>query len=149
MMLLAMEKRSILYDATHFENWHFIIGTPNSIILFCKTQWRHRKPFWMATRWKIMLYKTSYPILHCIRLDSSVKTLAIEFHRIYQIIGIPYKPTTIIMIMLLACLAVDPLDMPRTRSWASIIGITMSVNRPFVPKSDVKQWFTTTTTMIT
>ena len=87
-----------------------------------------------------MLYKTSYLILHFIRLDSSVKTLAIEFHRIYQIIGIPYKPTMIIMIMLLtACLAVDPLDKPRTLSWASIIGITMSLNRPFVPKSDVKQ----------
>ena len=29
--------------------------------LFCETQWRHRKPFWMAIRWK------NAPILHCIR----------------------------------------------------------------------------------
>ena len=45
------------------------------IFIFCETHWRHRKFFWMATRWKIILYKTPSPIL--LVLDSSVETLEI------------------------------------------------------------------------
>ena len=58
-----------------------------------------------------------------------------------------------------ACLGVYPLDMPRTPyrtsegkriihliNWLQrFYRILMSLKRPFVPKSNVKQWFTTTT----
>ena len=44
--------------------WYVIL----EIIQFCKTQWRYRKPFWTATRWKLMLYESPSPKLHCITL---------------------------------------------------------------------------------
>ena len=51
----------------------------------CETRWRHRKPFWMATRWKQSYITPPLPFL--IVLASSVKILevkAFEFHRICQ-----------------------------------------------------------------
>ena len=51
--------------------------------LFCETQWRHWKPFWMGTRWKQNYIRPPPP--YFIVLASSVTTMefkAIEFHRI-------------------------------------------------------------------
>ena len=50
---------------------------------FCKTQWRHRKPFWMGTRWKQSYIRPPPP--YSIVLTSSVTAMEvkdIEFHRI-------------------------------------------------------------------
>ena len=49
----------------------------------CETQWRHRKPFWMGTRWKQSYIRP--PLPYFIVLGSSVtkmETKAIEFHKI-------------------------------------------------------------------
>ena len=52
--------------------------------LFCVTQWRHRKPFWMGPRWKQGYISPPPPCF--IVLASSVKiqkVKVIEFHRIF------------------------------------------------------------------
>ena len=31
--------------------WRYTVNKDDGCYLFCEMQWRHRKPFWTATRW--------------------------------------------------------------------------------------------------
>ena len=64
------------------DSFHFIF-IMMCFLQFCETQWRHRKPFWIGTRWKRSYIRPPPP--YFIVLASSVTIMevkAIEFHRI-------------------------------------------------------------------
>ena len=52
---------------------HFVCNGCPYLSQFCETQWRHRKPFWMAFRWKQCYIRPPLPCFNV--LASSVKTL--------------------------------------------------------------------------